>query len=142
MQSSYAQQRRLHTAFLRPKRCQSRAIDRSVTERSKAVNLPRVRETKYELDTKLDDILNKNQDLESSFRETRNIPGSPTKSQEILEYHNFLNDFSNTATITDYKFRDLLSKTEETHKLLLIEREKLIESQRSHYRTEMGLDIN
>ncbi|EAY11081.1 hypothetical protein TVAG_045050 [Trichomonas vaginalis G3] len=129
-----------YSAFLQNKRCQSRIIDESVTERSKTVRSARDNESKSQLDSKLEEILNKNAELEREFQNSRVIPRNSKKPQEIIEYHDFLTKFSDTSKYTEYRFRELLNRTESTHETLENQNENLLDVQRAAYRSEMGLD--
>ena len=139
MESSYSQKRRAKTV-LDNRKSISCYIDRSLQRRTGTVLAPRSEESKQKLNSTLDSILKTEKEFEDNEKTIVRRKINSQKTPEEIEFHNFIDEFANTGKKINERFDELLNKSQQNIDDLKLTTEKLVECERTLYRTEMGLD--
>ena len=139
MESRYSQRKRAKTV-LDNRNSISCYVDRSLQRRTGTVIAPRSEESKQKLNSDLESLLKTENEFEANEKQIVRRKISSKKTPEEIEFHNFIDEFANTGKILNERFDELLNKSQQNIDDLKSTTNRLIECERTMYRTEMGLD--
>ena len=139
MESSYAQNKRAKTCL--DKRTSASAyIDQSLTTRTSTFIPPRSQESKFQLNSNLTKILEIEKERQDQELELSSQKRDHKKSEEEIQFHSFIDGFSNSAKYINEQFEELIKKSQSNIDELKNTKDRLTECERSTYRLEMNLE--